>query len=111
MTATYISLLIDKERFDVLRKKKKKALINVEITLLSPPTKKNNTNPPMFFLKKKISRKQNKRKKERRKKANPIFSLGAKVEISLFLVKTYNVFQHETSDEWSVERVKVPKAS
>jgi len=50
------------------------------------------------------------------KPPNPIFYLGAKVEISLFLVKTYNVFQHETSDEWmrkNVEkkRVKVPKAS
>lgn len=65
----------------------------------------------MFFLKKK-NKPQAKQKKERtKKKANPIFSLGAKVEISLFLVKTYNVFQHETSDEWSVERVKVPKAS
>ena len=39
MTATYISLLIDKERL-MFSKRRKKALINVEITLLSPPTKK-----------------------------------------------------------------------
>jgi len=67
----------------------------------------------MFFLTKKNKPPEKQKKERTKKKANPIFSLGAKVEISLFLVKTYNVFQHETSDEWkqSVERVKVPKAS
>jgi len=39
----------------------------------------------------------NKDRKE--KKIKKSFQIGAKVEISLFLVKTYNVFQHETSDE------------
>ena len=37
------------------------------------------------------------KKRENWKKKS--FQLGVKVEISLFLVKTYNVFQHETSDE------------
>ena len=62
----------------------------------------------MFFLKK--NKPQGKQKKERRKKANPIFSLGAKVEISLFLVKTYNVFQHETSDEWKCRKSESPQS-
>ena len=44
------------------------------------------------------------------KPPNPIFYLGAKVEISLFLVKTYNVFQHETSDEWMSKNVEKKKS-
>ena len=49
----------------------------------------------------------NKDRKEKRKlKKKRSFQLGVKVEISLFLVKTYNVFQHETSDEWMRKNVE-----
>ena len=51
MTATYISLLIDKKRL-MFSERRKKALINVEITLLSPPTKKQNK-PTHVLLEKK----------------------------------------------------------
>ena len=68
MTATYISLLIDKERL-MFSERRKKALINVEITLLSPPTKKQ-YKPTHVLLEKKISRKENKRKNEEKSKPN-----------------------------------------
>ena len=74
-------------KIDVLRKKKKKALINVEITLLSPPTKKKQYKPTHVLLEKKISRKENKRKNEEKSKPN----LFLRCESWNFIISSQNI--------------------